>query len=64
MLTIPIDGALERRLREAAARLGKSAEECVLASVRAWVADCEEAAGRAARLGGEGVVRPPEGYWD
>lgn len=66
MLRIEIDGKLEERLRRAAFALRKPPEDCVLAAVRAFVEDCEEAASHAARLaGGGGVVREDEsGFTD
>ncbi|MGE5547709.1 MAG: hypothetical protein ACM33T_12480 [Solirubrobacterales bacterium] len=64
MIALTIDGELERRLRQVAAQLKKSPEECALSAVRTFVADAEEAAAHAARFGGDGVVRPPDEYWD
>lgn len=64
MLSITLDRDLERRLIVAARRLGRRPEDCVVSSVRAFVEDCEEAAARAAQLGG--VLRPggTSDFWD
>ncbi len=55
---------LMRRLRNEAARQGKTAEACALAAISGWVADCEAATAQARRLGGDPVVRPPDEFWD
>lgn len=64
MLSIPTSFDLENRLTMLARRLGKRPEECALAALTAWVEDNEEALATARRLGGDGAVRPPEGFYD
>ncbi|MBI2240800.1 MAG: hypothetical protein HYU59_08360 [Magnetospirillum gryphiswaldense] len=64
MLDIPLDRDLENRLRQVAARLGRSPQDCAASAIRSFVADCEEAFAHGQRLGGEGVMRPPEGFYD
>ena len=65
MLTIPTDLDLDSRLHAIARRLGKSPADCALAALKAWIEDHEEAHHRAQALGGgDGVHRPPEGFFD
>lgn len=64
VFTVQMPDDLIRRLRNEAARQGRSAEACVLAAIRVWVADCEAATAQARRLGGDPVVRPPDEFWD
>lgn len=65
MLSIPTDLDLESRLAVIARRLGKSPAECALAALKEWVKDHEEAHANAQALGGgDGVHRPPEGFFD
>lgn len=64
MLTIPTDRDLDDRLTVLARRLGKRPEDCALAALTAWVEANEEAVATARRLGGDGAVRPPEGFYD
>lgn len=61
-ITIPDD--LLRRLRQEAARQGKSPEACAIAALECWLADAEAAATLARQLGGDPVVRPPDEFWD
>ncbi len=64
MLTIPASLDLETRLFALARRLGKRPEECALAALTAWIEDHEESLANAQRLGGDGTMRPPEGFFD
>jgi hypothetical protein len=64
MLTIPTGLDLETRLSQIARRLGKTPEECALAALKAWIEDNEEALAHAQRLGGDGAVRLPDGFYD
>lgn len=65
MLTIPTTLDQESRLHAIARRLGKSPAECALAALTAWIEDYEEAHTNAQALGGgDGVHRPPEGFYD
>jgi len=65
MLDLKLDRDLENRLTIVARRQGRSPEECVLAAIRSYVADCEEAAQLARQLsGGETMMRPPDGFYD
>lgn len=65
MLSLALDRDLDTRLRAAAARLGRTPEDCAISALRAFVADCEEAAAHARRLsGGETMMRPPDGFFD
>ena len=64
MLSIPTDPDLDQRLYQVARRLGKTAEQCALAALKVWLQDHEEAHANAQRLGGDGVVRPPDGFYD
>lgn len=64
MLTIATDLDLESRLAAVARRLGKAPAECALAALRSWVEDHEEALANAQRLGGDGVRRPPDDFFD
>lgn len=64
MLDIPLDRDLENRLRQVAARLGRAPEDCAASAIRTFVADCEEALASGRRLGGDGMMRPPEGFYD
>lgn len=64
MLSIPTDPDFESRLYRIARTLGMTSEQCALAAVTAWLEDHEEAQAAARRLGGDGVARPPEGFFD
>jgi len=64
VFTLAIPEDLMRRLRNEAARQGKSSEVCALAAIQAWVADAEAATAQARQLGGDPVVRPPDEFWD
>jgi predicted transcriptional regulator len=64
MLTIQTDRKLDDRLTVLARRLGKRPEDCALAALLAWVEAHEEAMATAQRFGGDGAVRPPDGFYD
>ncbi len=64
MLDLVIDRDLENRLRSVASRLGRSPEDCALSAIKSFVTDCEEALASGQRLGGDGMMRPPEGFYD
>lgn len=64
MLTIQTDRQLDDRLTVLARRLGKRPEECALAALKSWVEAHEEAMATARRLGGDGAMRPPDGFYD
>jgi len=64
MLTIPTSLDLETRLFQLARRLGKRPEDCALAALKAWIEDNEDALANAQALGGDGTMRPPEGFYD
>lgn len=65
MLTIPTTLDLDSRLYAIARRLGKSPADCALAALTAWIEAYEEAHANAQALGGgDGVHRPPDGFYD
>lgn len=64
MLTIPTDPDLDSRLYRIARALGQTPEQCALAALRAWLADHEDAMESTRRLGGDGIARLPDGFYD
>lgn len=67
MLSIATDLDLDTRLYRIARALGKTPEQCALAALKAWIEDHEDAMDTARRLGGgdgDGIARPPEGFFD
>lgn len=64
MLTLSTTPALDDRLAVIARRLGKSPEQCALEALTAWLECHEQAIACSTALGGDGVFRPADEFFD